>query len=366
MDPLFTYLIFIPVITLLLIFWRMPSKKNAVWAGVGVGALYYTYFHYWVYTTIVVGLLALITLLQRRKSLERWRAMLWLAGVAVLMTIPYWINFFQYMRLPSSREVTDGLGTMEYGRSFRLLQPFSVVFDYIFYLALGLVVYWFWWRNREGVKQNQAILYWVFIVAMFVVWNVQVIIGYVPQPDHWFRTVSPLVFVIGIHILYELLRQINQRVIVIGLIILSTLLVAKKIVNVFIFANPPVQVLADYSFNPQTIDSWQWFNKNIAGEPVIVSPSFMSSLYLITETAARPYLATRVNSSVSNAILETRFLETFRAFDVPNVMVERLLRSDPQELCGNFVDCLIPNTNDTQNWLKTPRNLYSAYYRNSI
>ncbi len=366
MDSLLTYLVFIPAIIALIIFWRTPSKKTGVWTGVALGALYYTYFHYWVYTTIVVGFLGLIALVQRQRSSERWRAMLWLAGVTALATIPYWINFFLYTQLPNSREATDGLGTMEYGRSFRLLQPFSVVFEYLFYVMLGFIVYWFWWRNNERANRKQAVLYWIFIAAMFVTWNVQVVVGYVPQPDHWFRAFSPFIFVIIVHALYELLRRINQRAVVIGLVVLSLLLVVKKINNVLIFVNPPAQVLVEYSFNPRIIDSWQWINKNVSGEPVIASPSFMSSLYFTTQTAARPYLATRVNSSVSNAVLEDRFLETFKAFGAPSAMLERLLRSDPRELCGAFVDCTIPNTNDTQNWLKVPRNLYSSYYRNQI
>jgi len=366
MDPLFTYLIFIPAITLLLIFWRMPGKKIAIWTGVVVGALYYTYFHYWVYTTMVVGLLGLAIWLRRKESPERWRAMLWLAGAAALVTIPYWINFFQYMRLPAAQEVTDGLGKVEYGRSFRLFQPFSVVFDYIFYLVLGWFVYRLWWRGSERTNREQAILYWVFLAAMFVAWNVQVVIGYVPQPDHWLRTFSPFIFVMVVHMLYELLRRVNQRAVVIALVGLSVLLVIKKINNVFIFVNPPAQVLEEYSMNLNIVDSWQWINKNIVGEPVVVSPSFVSSLYFNTETAVRPYLATRYNSNVANAVLEDRFLKTMKVFGLPSVLVERLLRSDSKELCGAFVDCKIPNTNDTQNWLKIPRNLYGTYYRNQI
>lgn len=366
MDPLFTYLVFIPMIILLIIFWRSPSKKTGVWAGVALGVLYYTYFYYWVYTTIVIGLLGLVILIWRKKSPERWRAMLWLAGTAALMTIPYWINFFRYIQLPSSREVTDGLGEIEYGRSFRLLQPFSVVFDYVFYAVLGFVVYWFWWRKNERSNREQAILYWIFIIGMFVTWNVQVVIGYVPEPDHWPRTLSPFIFVIGVHSLHELLRRVNQRTVIISLIILSALLVVKKTVNIFIFINPPAQTLVDYTFNPNIIDSWKWITEHVAGEPVIASPSFVSSLYFNTETAVRPYLATRVNSSASNVVLEDRFLKIFKAFGVPATMMERLLRSDRTELCGGFVDCTIPNTNDTQNWLKVPRNLYSGYYSNQI
>lgn len=366
MDPLLTYLIFIPVITLLLIVWRTTGKKTAIWTGAAVGALYYTYFHYWVYITIVVGLLGLIALIQRKQSPERWRAMLWLAGVAALATIPYWINFFRYMVLPTAQEVTDGLGTMEYSRSLRLLRPFSVLFDYVFYLVSGAVVYWLWWRKKEYGDRQQAILYWVFLGAMFVAWNVQVVIGYVPQPDHWFRTFSPFIFVIGIHALYKFLRRVNQRAVAIGLVVLSLLLVVKKINNVLIFVNPPAQTLADYTFNPNIVDSWKWINEHVAGEPVIASPSFVSSLYFTTQTTVRPYLATRVNSSVANTVLEGRFLKTFKVFGVSTAMMERLLRSDSTELCSAFVDCTVPNTNDTQNWLKVPRNLYSSYYRNRI
>ncbi len=363
MDSLLTYLVFIPAIIALIIFWRSPSKRTGVWAGVMLGALYYTYFHYWVFMTIAAGLLGLVALWQRKESSARWRAMLWLAGTVALVTIPYWVNFFQYMRLPNSREVTDGLGTMEYGRSLRL---FPVIFEYLFYGALGLIVYWFWWRGSERTSREQAILYWAFIVAMFITWNVQVIAGYVPQPDHWPRTFSPFIFVMSVHVLYELSRRINQRTVAIGLVILSLLLVVKKINNIFIFVNPPAQVLVEYSFNPRVVGSWQWINKNVSGEPVIASPSFISSLYFTTETAARPYLATRVNSSVPNSVLEDRFLETYKAFGASSAMVEQLLRSDPRELCSKFVDCSIANTNDTQNWLKTPRNLYSSYYRNQI
>ena len=317
-DQLLTYLIYIPAIAFLLIFWRKPSKKNAAIAGVLIGLLVYTYLHYWVYLTIIAGLIFIFSVITFKKHIQRLKAASVLVGILFLVISPYLINIFALNALPHSSEMAQRMGIVN-GYYFHFLKPFSVVFDYSFYFLLAILVYLIFYKKYK----DTAILYWILIVGLFIVWNVQLVVGYTPQPDHWFRALGPIIFVILLHILYELSKKINYKFVATVLIILSIFLVIKKVVNAVIFVNPPQEFLDAYAFNPNIVDSWKWINGNLQGEPKIISPSFITSIYLVAQTAARPYLATSF-STASNQELEKRFLIAYKAFNVQEETLKRV------------------------------------------
>ena len=319
-DQMLTYLIYVPAIAFLVIFWRKPTMKNGAILGALIGLMAYAYFHYWVYLVIAAGLIFLFSAAFFKKDFPRFKAAAVLIGFLFLVTLPYLINILAFNELPHSDEVVQRIGITT-GRYFHFLNPFPIVFDYIFYLMTAALVYFVFYKSEKNI----AILYWLLIGGMFVVWNVQLVVGYVPQPDHWGRALGPILFVILFHGLYKLLERIDyKKTIAIILIGLSIFLVTKKIVNAVIFANPPQEFLDAYTFNPNIVSSWDWINENLEKEPKVISPSFVTSIYLMAQTGTRPYLATGFNSAASNQILEERFLKTYKVFQVSEATLAKI------------------------------------------
>lgn len=324
-DQMLTYPVYILALAFLVIFWRKPTIKNGVAAGVLIGIMAYTYFHYWVYLTIIAGLIFAFSAITFKKHLQRFKAASFLIGILLLVLFPYLINIFAFNTLPHSEEISQRIG-ITVGRYFHFLSPFPIVFDYVFYLMMAAFVYFVFYKSDK----NLAVLYWILLGGMFIVWNVQLVIGYVPQPDHWWRAVAPAIFVIMFHSLYKLSEKFqHKKAIAVALIVLSFLLLTKKIVNAFIFIDPPQKFLDSYTFNPHIVASWDWINANLEKEPKMVSSSFITSLYLVAQTGVRSYLATGFNSVATNEFLEERFLKTYKVFDISEDMLRRITKRCP-------------------------------------
>lgn len=365
-DPMLTYLVFLQAIAALLIFWQKPNKKTAALSGALIGLMFYIYFHYWVFLVIVAGLIGLYALLRIKKDVQFLKLNLVLFGVLAIVTIPYWVNFFEFRSSPTAAEVTARIG-VETSRSPFFIAGEPAIFDYLFYAALAVLVYFVFFKKGQ---KNTAILYWIFITAMFLIWNIQVITGFVPSPDHWFRPISAFVVVILFHAAYELLKKVNYKIVTVCLIIGSVLLISKKVVNALVFINPPSQFVSEKTFESRTfnssiVQSWEWINKNLPHEPKIISPSFTTSLYLNAQTSARPYFVGGFNTAASNQLLEERFLKTYKLFKVKPEFLEKVLRVNYQDFCSE--QCLSQTGRDPHEYLNTVEtvtHLYVGYYVN--
>jgi len=363
-DQILTYLVFLPAIAALLIFWRKPNYKTGALVGALIGTMFYVYFHYWVFLVIVAGLIAVYSVVRLKQDKNLFKSVLALFGVLVLVTIPYWVNFFSFQSSPTAEEVTARIGVTT-SRSLGFIGGDPPVFHYIFYALLAILVYFVFYKRGQ---KNTAVLYWIFTAAMFVIWNIQVVTGFVPSPDHWFRPVGAFVFIILLHALYELLKKMNYKLVAALLIIGSILLIAKKVVNALVFVNPPEQFIQEgyfesRAFNPSIAESWEWINRNLPHEPKIISPSFITSLYLNAQTSARPYFVGGFNTAASNALLEERFLTTYKLFKVKPEFLESVLRINYQDLCFTE-ECANNDLHSYLNTKETITHLYVGYYVN--
>ncbi|MEK7640491.1 MAG: hypothetical protein AAB389_00645 [Patescibacteria group bacterium] len=320
-DPLITFLIYIPAITLLIAFWKNPSRNLAIAAGLVSGLLFYVYFHYWVYWAIVLGLILAYLFLRRRMDPSRWKLFLILFGIFILMSAPYWINYLRFSSLPGADEYAQRIG-IETGRFLRIENAWP---DYLAYLALAAAIYLVWWRRGN---RNLAILGWIFIAAVFIAWNVNIVTGFVPQPGHWRKAVSPVYFALALMLIYEFFRKIETKKAAIILLGLSLLLVAKKVVNVLHFVNPPEQYLRTYTQPRDLVDSWSWINENLPKEASVAGLSFQTSIKLSAFTSLRPFLPWSGITPATNLEIEERYLATNKAFGVSAAAFEARLRKN--------------------------------------
>lgn len=363
-DPLLTYLVFLPAIAALLIFWQKPNWRTGAVSGFLIGMLFYIYFHYWVFLVIIAGVIFGYSLLKIKSDPAKFKSALALICSLGITTIPYWINFFIFQNSPTAKEVTARIG-VETSRSPFFIAGEPAIFHYIFYALLAAAVYFIFFKRN---LKNTAILYWIFIAAMFIVWSVQVITGFVPSPDHWFRPISAFVAVILLHSAYEIFKKYNYKTVAAILIIGSILLISKKIVNALVFVDPPREFIEENyfesrAFSPGIVDSWKWINQNLPHEPRIISPSFITSLYLNAQTSARPYFAGGFNTAAPNTTLEERFLKTYKLFNVSPEFLQQTLETDYKDMvCVG--ECINQDPHRHLNLKEIVSHLYVGYYVN--
>ena len=359
--PLMTHLIYLPAIITFFVFWRKPKLITAVLAGTFSGLLFYTYFHKWVYWVVVIGIAFLYTLLFQRSNKHLLFRFMILIGTMFLVCIPYFVNYFEYNSLPGAQDQILRL-QLEIGRSFN----WSSWPHYLSYLLLGVLVYLTFWKKLEF--RNRAVLYWIFLAAAFLIWNVQIVTGFVPHSDHWPRAVSPLVFLMIFDLIYTVVKgsrfSIGRDAAILAttvLVLMSVLLVAKKVVNSAGFISPPQNILKDYTFPKNIVGSWRWLDFSL-DEPTVVSPSFLSSTYLAAFTSARPFLPVGIMVPLPNFDLEEMFLKTNKVFGVDQVVLEKRLRDGQGLKCQEFCDR--PYTENNIN--SAAYFIYGLYFVNNV
>lgn len=323
-DPLITYLIYLPAIAMIICFWKKPRKSTAILAGLLIGLMFYTYFHYWVYLIIAAGFLGIYSLWTRRSYPARFKYFLALAAVITIFAVPYFVNYFLFQNLPGAADVVDRQGVVESGRYFRIQ---GVIKDYIFYAILAAIVYLIFWNHQEEKKKELAKLFWAFILAIFIAWNIQLVTGYTLVANHWILAFSPPALIILFSVTRELASRFKkQNIVKLMLVVLIILLIVKKAVNVAFFMEPNQDLINRYSFNHGIVTTWEWMDGNLPSEPKIISPLIMDSVYLSIYTSTRSYLPFYTNTLASNAELERRFLISQKLFGVSRDNLEKQLR----------------------------------------
>lgn len=359
--PLITHLIYLPAIITFFVFWRKPKFITAVSAGLFAGLLFYTYFHKWVYWVTVVGVSFLYVVIFRRQDKRRLAGLVALIGTMILVSVPYFINYFQLKALAGADDYINRLH-LELGRGFN----WSVWPNYAVYLLLGVLVYLVFWRKQEF--RDRAVLYWIFLLAALLVWNVQIVTGFTPHPDHWPRAISPLIFLMVFDLVYTGIQspQLDLSksmpiLIATVLVLMSTLLVVKKAVNAVGFVASPPNILKDYTFPASIVGAWRWLDINY-DEPKVISPSFVNSIYLSAFTSARPYLPWGAVAPLSNFDLEELFLRSNKVFGVDQAVLERRLRDGQGLECRSFCDRSYVQSNIKD----VPALLYGLYFVDGV
>lgn len=359
-SPLITFIFYLPALASVFLFWQKPKTWTAILAGLAVGLTPYVYFHYGIFLYITIGLLAVYSFWKRKKNPARFKSILVLLGVVGLFVIPYAISYLSFSNLASFDDYIHRMG-IEEGRHFQTL----VFRDYIVYLLFAVIIYLTIYKKDK----NKAVLYFLFFLAMIVSWNIQLITGSVPESNHWWYVFGPIIFIASADIIYNLLRNPNSKRTIAILLLLSSLLIAKKIINAGVFINPDEKFLTKYTFNQEVIDSWNWINVNLGRDARIISDSLLTTLYLNIYTSARPYVPNWLNTLESNKKVENRFLVANKVFGVSAATLEKRLRLGSSGTCENLArqfnldlkECDDPNT--FYNLPDAAFHLYGRYFR---
>lgn len=202
--PKLTFLFFALAFYFTLRALRRREGYAALAAGLFFGLLFYTYLYDWVYFLIGLVLMAVLFLFQK----NYWAAkrLFLIALIGLLISSFYWVNFFKLRSLEHYPELTGRLG-IEIGNDFRLATAWKT---YLRSAALLLLI-WLLWRRREPIVASYLM---GFLPVIAAVLNLQVILGFNPQPDHWHRTqflIVALSFLVLSLWLYERLHLERYR-----------------------------------------------------------------------------------------------------------------------------------------------------------
>ncbi|MFY9493277.1 MAG: hypothetical protein WAP55_02275 [Minisyncoccia bacterium] len=353
-DPLLTLPFLIASFGFLFKFWFKPLKIYAVLAGVASGFLFYTYFHYWVYVTLVIGMLFLYSVYDRNNNRERFFNFILLGISLILVTLPYAFNYFQTSQLADYKDFVYRYGVAE-GRSLGIFTQFR--WRYPVYIVLAVISY-FLYRKRE---KDKMILFLICSAGMVLSGNLQFLTGFMPVPGQATKAAAFIVFFMLFVIFHDLLKKISTKILfkkIINLVVIFLVLVipTKKIVNIIKLANPNEEVLKSYYFDSSVSSSWSWIDINLPHEPKLLSSSPVSSVYLASYTSSRPYLAAGFASAMPMARLEDRFLAANKFFDVTTEVFKN-------RLSEKEVTCTEPCPKDGwMNLNKSNRFLYINYF----
>lgn len=355
-EPLLTYPLYLAAIFFFFKFWYKPSFLMSITSGIFAGLLFYSYFHHWVYWLSVLLLLFAYVVIWRDQ--HRFKPYLVLLLSLVLTVIPYFWQYFKFIALSTQQDFILRSG-VAFGRTLGLVR--ENIADYLIYLLLAVIAYFIYRKNNH----DKLILIWGLIGGMFLVWNVQLVTGYLPVPHFFRRSISPIIFIIIFTIIYDIYRSLSfkrikfTKAFSVILVILSVFIVTKKILNI-VYINKDLQphIYDYYKFSGDVSDSWNWINKSLPHESVLVSDSTLTSFYLNTYTSARPFLPTAFITLLSVSEMEERYLISHKIFNVDEKVLEKRLLGNILPGCKAY-NC--PADKDS-NLNDSFGNLYGNYF----
>ena len=356
--PLLVLPFFLLAIIASIAFWERPTRRRGVGAGLTTGLLLYVYFNTWVYWVVVLGLLSAYAFWRRRQDPSRFSGFIACWVTFAIMAISFAVNYLSFSAAPGAADYLYRQWIAE-GREPGLA---ALGYAYLFYAFLATAVVRLYWPSQP----RKALLFLAMIAAMVMVWNVQLLTGFVPAPDHWKRIISVVIFIIlfkmGADLIQRMGRNLPRAAVMatVLIVLFAAAAVTKKIVNVAsLSAGLQPWVAAKYAFPPELADSWTWISEYLPGEPKIISPSTMTSQYLAVYTASRPFVPYGILTPLPMAEIEERFLTANRLFGVS----EDRLRAELGDLDRVPPECAGPECFDQRlNFTKTRFNLYGCYF----
>ncbi|MFA6898029.1 MAG: hypothetical protein WC250_01325, partial [Candidatus Paceibacterota bacterium] len=159
---------------------RNGEKLIVVLLGITFGLLFYVYFYYYVYAAL--GIFFALVILLAKKEFALAKKLFYAATTGTIISIFYWLNFWRLTRLPTYQDVVSRLGP-EHSKEF-FLYP-RVLFFYAQQGLLALISYFSW--KKIGGSFKTGIFFASLLLPVFIVYNIQIITGFNPQPDHWIK-----------------------------------------------------------------------------------------------------------------------------------------------------------------------------------
>jgi len=309
---------FVPL-SLFLLFWILALKKEnkflAVAAGIFYGSLFYSYLYDWIVISLVLGFSAFISILAEDRVLRKvsW----WALGTGFLISVPFWFSFFDLKALPHYSEIVARSG-IEAGHAFRT----GLGWHYAVWFFSGLVL---WKLGQKTIFYAASALFAASIFSM----NIQLLTGFVPQPDHFLRyplalVLWPAYIILGI-LFWEKYggRLLFLKKYALGFLFVAAILVVARNVQLpFAYAK---YNYSRYTMNESDYASFQWIKENLRPNSVVLSPSVITNTHLLIFTPARVFVPPSglITIAPDSELLE-RYIIAAKLFGVKDAKIKEL------------------------------------------
>ena len=343
-SPLLVLPFYLLSIIFFILFFRQPKFILTIFAGISAGILAYVYITTWIYWMIMLGIVFVLIFIFKRDDKLLIKNFILLFFVCALTLIPYAINYLRFKSIPFSEDISYRLSIFS-GRELGIFS--GNLLDYFVYILMAGAVFFVYFRKRgkissESDDKKEGLLFFGLIIAAAVVWNIQLVLGQSVFLPKWRYPISVALYLILFSLVCRWLEYFksNRRSLIrigsITVVVLTLFVFIKYTYNsVSILIKPNHETLAYYEFSDDIIDSWDWINANIDGEPKILSPSYVTSIYLMTYTSARPFLPRGHLTLASNYELENRFLSARKLFNVPPDLLRQELEGKVKFDCSD-------------------------------
>ena len=172
-----------------------PSIKQSLGIGALIGVSLYSYIYVWTFLVVFLGLYGVYYI--AKKDWSRFKSFIIIAGTNIVVTVPYWSNFFQ------ARADVDYIAT---ATRIGLVETHMPVFS--IWLMLGLLAVLFVWPRMYKDSRN---FFLISILSLWVVTNQHVITGIRLHFSHYhFYITKPFVAILaamfGVFVIHAILK----------------------------------------------------------------------------------------------------------------------------------------------------------------
>jgi|GEM_PF-591366 len=277
------------------------GKKNIILGGLFLGVLFYTYLYDWAY--IAAALVIAFIIFAFRRDFMAVKSCAYIGGITAVLSIPYWLNFLTLRQLPQYEEITRRIGGLEIGRHFRFSSVWKTYLRHLFWVFAIFFVF---------VRRiSRAHIFLIsLLLAYFVAVNIQIVLGFSPQPDHWYReTFLPIGLSVGMIsvLLWNkfLLARFYSKTKTIKAIIL--ILIAVFFSHAFLMQyNLSKNEAQLWSINKKDAEAYEWLSKNTPPGSMIASINEKTNRDIALFTHNVPLLPSGGTTLISNEELWER------------------------------------------------------------
>lgn len=311
-SPEFTFIILLGGLAALYCTFKKDDAKYPLAAAVAGTALTYSYLIYSSFFWMTVAVFSLTMMLTNIKNLRKTAVRAASIIVpAALLCVPYVLNYLSLSKTPAYADLLSRLILLK-GRII-----YSQLAHVAFSLALIAILY------LLIFKRDKPKFYFLssIMLAAIIISNVQIVLGYTIQPDHWIiRVMDPMYFVLFALILHEGRGKGASRRVLDLLLHRKTLYAITVAVLLWVLAfniSFALNAHGRYSFSAEEADIYSWLNANAPAGSAVLTLSVKQNSQLSYATHNTVYLPNGLINVVSNNEIVDRVLSAYNVFGVP-------------------------------------------------
>jgi len=307
-EPKITFFFYILAFYLVFRALKYGGRKSIMFAGVSFGLLFYTYLYDWMSFLSALGLMFLFFLF--KKQYGRMKQVFLITVTGFIVSIFYWIQFLQVHALSQYNEIITR-HAIEFSHRFRFITVWK---SYLRDIVLVFVLWFIFWK-----KSAILVVYLAgFLLSYFIIVNIQVIIGFNPQPDHWYRTqflvVAASIFIIGLW-LYDryIANRIQKKYVGSLVFIFLVYFFMGNLYSEYVYSKVYAQ---EFVLDLKSAERYDWLNKNTEKDSVIGTLSFDVAHEISIHTHNNIFVPVGDNNSASDDEIWERLAILSRIFNI--------------------------------------------------